>query len=95
MEQNYHSGNRLIVFSLKSTGNMDIADVTEAFYETACNSLRASDVVTTSSKSRVMVLLLESNQMYAEMVIDRVLGNWSNQDASKESEISFEMDVIK
>ena len=72
MEQNYHSGNRLIVFNIKATGRQNLSDISEAFYETTCNSLRASDVVTISSKSRVMVLLLESNQMYAEMVIERL-----------------------
>ncbi len=96
MEQNYHEGNRLIIFNLRPKSSIPVEKkVSEEFYNTLCQSLRASDVATQSSKSRAMVLLLESNQMYAEMVIDRIIDTWNQNGLASECEVTFEMAIIQ
>ena len=97
MESNYQKGNKLVVFSFSPKGKTkgSITDVAEKFCEVACGSLRASDVVAVNNKNQVMILLLEANQMYAEMVIDRILGNFKAADKSGGFEVTFEADTIR
>ena len=97
VESNYHKENRLIIFTIKSKEsdeiNQELIYATQRFYDTACSSLRASDVVTQRGKNQVMVLLLEANQVDSKMVIDRVVTNW--QEAEKEYELTSEMEIIR
>ncbi|MBQ9504332.1 MAG: diguanylate cyclase [Lachnospiraceae bacterium] len=97
VESNYHKENRLIIFTLKSKDkeeiDKDLIYATQRFYDTACSSLRASDVVTLRGKNQVMVLLLEANLVDSKMVIDRVVTNW--QEAEKGYELISEMELIK
>ncbi len=95
MESNYHKENRLIIFTLKSiSGNeKETAYATQRFYDTACSSLRASDVVTQRGKDQVMVLLLEANHIDSKMVIERVITNW--QESEEGIELSSEMEIIR
>ena len=97
VESNYHKENRLIIFTLRSRESEEIDQelvyATRRFYDTACSSLRASDVVTLRGKNQVMVLLLEANLVDSKMVIERVVANW--QEAEKGYELTSEMEIIK
>ena len=97
VESNYHKENRLILFTLKDKDSdevsKDVIYATQRFYDTACSSLRASDVVTLRGKNQVMILLLEANLVDSKMVIDRVVANW--QEAERGYELVSEMEIIK
>ena len=96
VEANYQKENRIIIFTLKSNDNPEgVGELTETFYEVVTVSLRGSDVVTMNGKNKVEVLLLEPEAIYCDMVIERILSKWKKTDASKECDISYEMEIIK
>ncbi len=95
MESNYHKENRLIIFTVKarSGSEADLMLATARFYDTACSSLRASDVVTQRGKDQVMVLLLEADHIDSKTVIGRIESNFKS--AEEDYDLISEMDVIK
>lgn len=103
MESNYHHENRLILYTLKSRGeNADKIigadereELTNRCFEEVRSDLRASDVVSVSPGGQIVVLLLEANEHYANMVAERVMARWDKTDDAKEWGLSYEMDVIR
>ena len=96
MEANYQSENRFVVFTLTTDDDkVSVSDLTEKLYEVICNSLRGSDVVTMSGKNRVEVLLLEAEQIYCDMVMERILSNWKNNAENVNCKVTYEMEIVK
>ncbi len=96
MESNYQPENRFIIFTLTPKDDKtSVSELTQKFHEVICNSLRGSDVVTISGKNRVEVILLEAEQIYCDMVIDRTLSSWKNNTENINCDITYEMEIIK
>ncbi len=81
VEANYHKENRLVIFRPKDDG---AAEKMDEFYETVCTSLRASDVVTYQEKRRVMVLLMETDHLSCNIVMNRIADMWKKNGAGYE-----------
>jgi len=96
MEDNYQQDNRFVIFTVETEDeNASVSKLTEKFYETVCSSLRGSDVVSLNGKNRVEALLLESEQINCDMVIERILSNWKNNSESQNCKITYEMEIVK
>ena len=98
VESNYQKGNKFILFSIIDKSDKEKAiskEVSEKFFETVCSSLRASDVVTGGGKNQVKVLLLESENMYCDMVVKRIIDNWKANDNEGKYAVTCEIEVIR
>ncbi len=81
VEANYHKENRFIIFR---PADEHAAENMEEFYETVCTTLRASDVVTYQEKKRVMVLLMETDNVSCNIVMERIADMWKKNGAGYE-----------
>ena len=90
---NYQKRIHLVLFSLKSRALDELppADTIAAFLENMQHSLRQSDTITQSSKNQLLVILLKTTPPNAQLVIDRVLSNWEEDEKSEAVEVSYEM----
>ncbi len=97
VEANYHRENKLIIFyiNIKEESKEARKEIADSFFDIVCMSLRGSDVVVQNGFNKVEVLLLEPENVYSEMVIERVMDNWEKADSYGECEITYEMEVLK
>ena len=63
--------------------------------ETLSSSLRQSDLITQSGKNQVVLLLMKMESYDIASVIDRIMENWKGNDKSAQTEITYELDVLK
>ncbi|MCR5789663.1 MAG: GGDEF domain-containing response regulator [Lachnospiraceae bacterium] len=91
---NYQRPVWLLQFTLEGDSE-NAAAQTDAFSEVLQLSLRQSDVVTKSGRSRVLVLLLELPPVDMQIVIDRIMNNWSENELSAACSIDYEMELLK
>ena len=68
---------------------------TDTFFAVLHNSLRASDVVTQNNKSQFLILLFDTELHNIELILDRIMNNWSASEANDLFEVSYELDSIK
>ena len=54
------------------------------------SSLRQSDVITQSAKNKFFVILLKTVPLNAQLVIDRIMGNWSEDERSLATDVTYE-----
>ena len=97
VESNYHKENHIALFTLAGEGVKTeiITDLQDVFSEAVAGSLRASDVVTKNGSNQVLVLLLEADQKYSEMVVARLMNRWHDITEKNGVTLSYEMDVIR
>ncbi len=96
VEDNYQKENRLILFTLQPKDeNTTVGENIEKFYETVCHSLRGSDVVAKNGSNKVEVILLEAESLYCDMVIERIINNWKENEPVGLFDIDYEIEIIK
>ncbi len=97
VELNYHRANRIVLFTLQgeNVSKEILGDMQEVFFEEVVNSLRASDVVTKNGHNQVIVLLLEADQRYSEMVVNRLKSKWHDIGDKKGVTMTEEMTIIE
>lgn len=85
-----------ILFTLeeKEPLSASVEDAAEEFSSILTASLRHSDVVTQSGKNQFMIILLETHQMYLNVVIDRIRQNWSEFAISDSWSFSYETEQL-
>ncbi|MBQ7584210.1 MAG: diguanylate cyclase [Lachnospiraceae bacterium] len=95
VNSNYQKRIHIVLFTIKSkaknSDGIPSADVISGFRDTMASSLRQSDAITQSGKNKFLVILLKTVPSNAQLVIDRVLGNWSANERSLTSEVTYEM----
>ena len=94
---NYQKQMHIILFSLKNKLSDELPgqDVTDAFLDKISSSLRQSDTITQSGKNQFLLILLKTTPLNAQLVIDRVLGNWSLSPVSDTVDVSYEMKEVE
>ncbi len=98
VEDNYQVGNRYIIFTIspsdKENDKVD-AETGEKFYQIVKESLRGSDVVSQNGYSHIRVILIETEAINSETVINRIIDKWKEMDSSGKYLISYEMEIIR
>ena len=97
MELNYRKGNKICIFSLEKLkeDTVPLSEAREAFLHIAKSSLRASDVVTESSRNHVYMLLLEADKPFSDMVAERIINKWQESDLKDGYAVTYEMEIIE
>ncbi len=67
----------------------------DTFFAALHNSLRASDVVTQNNKSQFVILLFDTELHNIELILDRIMNNWSASEANDLFSVSYELDNVK
>ena len=93
INKNYSPSVWIVLFTLTDKeGNKPPC---EEFMETLSSSLRQSDLITQSGKNQVVLLLMKMESYDIASVIDRIMENWKGNDKSAQTEITYELDVLK
>ncbi|MBQ1548717.1 MAG: hypothetical protein IIZ61_10035 [Lachnospiraceae bacterium] len=79
----------------KKEDTVPLSEAREAFLHIAKSSLRASDVVTESSRNHVYMLLLEADKPFSDMVAERIINKWQESDLKDGYAVTYEMEIIE
>ena len=94
VNSNYQKRIHLVQFTIKSksknSDGIPSSDTISAFLSTMGSSLRQSDVITQSAKNKFFVILLKTVPLNAQLVIDRIMGNWSEDERSLATDVTYE-----
>ena len=80
---------------LEELMEVPLSEAREAFLHIAKSSLRASDVVTESSRNHVYMLLLEADKPFSDMVAERIINKWQESDLKDGYAVTYEMEIIE
>ena len=78
----------------KDIDRVSFEDARDQFFDTLCHTLRQSDVVTQNSINQFMVLLYETELYNIEIVVDRILENWSSAGLDEFYTITYELEKL-
>ena len=99
LTENYQKSIWALLFTINPKEGTEItvptADAYEVLLDVLCRSLRQSDVVTQSGKNQFMVLLMQLQPMNLDQIVERIFSNWEEEAASKEYDLTYEMDTIR
>ena len=92
LNTNYQNEICLILFSVreKEHAAIPIEDAVDEFMGVLASTLRQSDIVTQSGKNQCLVILPETSAADVNVVIERIMQNWSEADSSAMFTVNFE-----
>ncbi len=83
----YSKSNCLVVFNIKrhkENNEISVTDAQEQFQETLQKTFRSGDVITKNGKNQILVMLTNMEIQHGiDSIIERVIKNWEEYDASK------------
>ncbi|MBQ9413339.1 MAG: diguanylate cyclase [Oscillospiraceae bacterium] len=95
--ENYHNKMALVLFSLHTSQDSDLPeeDVADLFGQVLQGSLRRSDVFTKNGKNQFITLLTSIPQENTDIVLHRILDNWSKSEHSGLARVEYEQSMIE
>lgn len=95
VNSNYQKRIHVVQFTImsksKNSDGIPSSDAISSFLDVMGASLRQSDVITQSAKNKFLVILLKTVPLNAQLVIDRIMEHWSQNQKSLATDVTYEM----